>query len=132
MASASGLTTRTVAGRAGAEHQRADFAAADAAGLAAAAVDKQFLLEVPGCAIGTEEIAQGGAAALDRFGQHFTNPVGEPRAVGARQLARAPRRPDAGAEQAFRSEEHTSELQSLMRISYAVFCLKKKTKPTDR
>src|SRR3546814_8757967 len=28
-----------------------------------------------------------------------------------------------------RSEEHTSELQSLMRISYAVFCLKKKQKP---
>src|SRR3546814_2076321 len=31
-------------------------------------------------------------------------------------------------EPAFRSEEHTSELQSLMRISYAVFCLKKKTR----
>src|SRR3546814_10582313 len=35
-----------------------------------------------------------------------------------------------------RSEEHTSELQSLMRISYAVFCMKKKTnttnKPTNR
>src|SRR3546814_7911248 len=30
--------------------------------------------------------------------------------------------------QAVRSEEHTSELQSLMRISYAVFCLKKKKK----
>src|SRR3546814_5844125 len=31
-----------------------------------------------------------------------------------------------------RSEEHTSELQSLMRISYAVFCLKKKkTKPSN-
>src|SRR3546814_1808127 len=30
---------------------------------------------------------------------------------------------------ATRSEEHTSELQSLMRISYAVFCLKKKNKP---
>src|SRR3546814_2252097 len=29
-----------------------------------------------------------------------------------------------------RSEEHTSELQSLMRISYAVFCLKKKQKKT--
>src|SRR3546814_1644913 len=29
-----------------------------------------------------------------------------------------------------RSEEHTSELQSLMRISYAVFCLKKKTMTT--
>src|SRR3546814_17591207 len=35
-----------------------------------------------------------------------------------------------GAQPAFRarSEEHTSELQSLMRISYAVFCLKKKKK----
>src|SRR3546814_7621057 len=31
---------------------------------------------------------------------------------------------------AFRSEEHTSELQSLMRISYAVFCLKKKNNTT--
>src|SRR3546814_3360874 len=30
-----------------------------------------------------------------------------------------------------RSEEHTSELQSLMRISYAVFCLKKKKKHTE-
>src|SRR3546814_9923124 len=44
--------------------------------------------------------------------------------------ARFPRRRD-------RSEEHTSELQSLMRISYAVFCLKKKnnsiiTKPANQ
>src|SRR3546814_1457772 len=31
----------------------------------------------------------------------------------------------------YRSEEHTSELQSLMRISYAVFCLKKKKKQTS-
>src|SRR3546814_4490664 len=35
---------------------------------------------------------------------------------------------DQGADQADRSEEHTSELQSLMRISYAVFCVKKKKK----
>src|SRR3546814_2034341 len=35
-------------------------------------------------------------------------------------------RPVAGRRQGERSEEHTSELQSLMRISYAVFCLKKK------
>src|SRR3546814_4635880 len=35
-------------------------------------------------------------------------------------------RPSSG--RAARSEEHTSELQSLMRISYAVFCLKKKKK----
>src|SRR3546814_10235078 len=40
-----------------------------------------------------------------------------------RQSDRADRRPAAD-----RSEEHTSELQSLMRISYAVFCLKKKKK----
>src|SRR3546814_6776973 len=33
----------------------------------------------------------------------------------------------SGASAGGRSEEHTSELQSLMRISYAVFCLKKKT-----
>src|SRR3546814_12037437 len=33
--------------------------------------------------------------------------------------------PVAGQDEADRSEEHTSELQSLMRISYAVFCLKK-------
>src|SRR3546814_3787368 len=31
-----------------------------------------------------------------------------------------------------RSEEHTSELQSLMRTSYAVFCLKKKNTPTKQ
>src|SRR3546814_1960304 len=34
------------------------------------------------------------------------------------------------AQEPFRSEEHTSELQSLMRNSYAVFCLKKKKKTT--
>src|SRR3546814_6645462 len=37
--------------------------------------------------------------------------------------------PPAGA--GWRSEEHTSELQSLMRISYAVFCLKKKIQTTN-
>src|SRR3546814_10062250 len=36
-------------------------------------------------------------------------------------------RPRAAVHEVVRSEEHTSELQSLMRISYAVFCLKKKT-----
>src|SRR3546814_1543695 len=35
---------------------------------------------------------------------------------------------EQGAARQFRSEEHTSELQSLMRISYAVFCLKKKNR----
>src|SRR3546814_8393453 len=37
-----------------------------------------------------------------------------------------PDRDDIQAIEEIRSEEHTSELQSLMRISYAVFCLKKK------
>src|SRR3546814_8068306 len=37
-----------------------------------------------------------------------------------------------GAQCVARSEEHTSELQSLMRISYAVFCLKKQTKQKNK
>src|SRR3546814_1858136 len=36
------------------------------------------------------------------------------------------------ADLGIRSEEHTSELQSLMRISYAVFCLKKKKRNTTK
>src|SRR3546814_1639634 len=47
-----------------------------------------------------------------------------PRTFRARRLG--PRAPGSA-----RSEEHTSELQSLMRISYAVFCLKKKKKTTN-
>src|SRR3546814_9741530 len=38
---------------------------------------------------------------------------------------------DAADQHRIRSEEHTSELQSLMRISYAVFCLKKKKKKIE-
>src|SRR3546814_6651981 len=47
-----------------------------------------------------------------------------------REDGRGERRASGAAAQgdALRSEEHTSELQSLMRISYAVFCLKKQTK----
>src|SRR3546814_1564454 len=44
-----------------------------------------------------------------------------------------PQHPDLSSSRLERSEEHTSELQSLMRISYAVFCLKKKNKqPTTQ
>src|SRR3546814_9736853 len=46
-----------------------------------------------------------------------------PRSLVARPPTASARRPSARRQ---RSEEHTSELQSLMRISYAVFCLKKK------
>src|SRR3546814_3470388 len=47
--------------------------------------------------------------------------------IGPRDPQSMPRKAAiSGAKRAMRSEEHTSELQSLMRISYAVFCLKKK------
>src|SRR3546814_7306995 len=48
---------------------------------------------------------------------------GSPKSLELTNGVGDPAKPSAG-----RSEEHTSELQSLMRISYAVFCLKKKTK----
>src|SRR3546814_7532193 len=68
---------------------------------------------------------QGGAGGLllrGGFGRHEQSPLAAPltenqwpgRAVPAASEAQQP----------LRSEEHTSELQSLMRISYAVFCLK--------
>src|SRR3546814_5187430 len=53
---------------------------------------------------------------------------------GCRVTLSPPRAPCGGVEWVTvrpRSEEHTSELQSLMRISYAVFCLKKKTNQND-
>src|SRR3546814_4663648 len=57
------------------------------------------------------------AHQVDARGQSDAQPVGDqPRDFGLRPGIMR------------RSEEHTSELQSLMRISYAVFCLKKKTK----
>src|SRR3546814_2604867 len=73
----------------------------------------------------------GGAAPEEQILQHRTQrghvfgaagEVGEARIVGD---VLAPERA-ADAPEMLRSEEHTSELQSLMRISYAVFCLKKK------
>src|SRR3546814_2137276 len=76
-----------------------------------------------------------------RPGQHFLPPLpDDPRPLMV-QFASITTRPFAElqgilGERKARSEEHTSELQSLMRISYAVFCLKKKktnkTKQTYR
>src|SRR3546814_4540851 len=79
--------------------------------------EKAALLETPQCAI---EIL-----GRDRIGDVRIDPMATGRGLVA-ELARGHYRTAAG-----RSEEHTSELQSLMRISYAVFCLKKKntTKP---
>src|SRR3546814_1700950 len=53
--------------------------------------------------------------------------VVEAHSVDDGAVLRQPEQPGRGVT---RSEEHTSELQSLMRISYAVFCLKKKKHPT--
>src|SRR3546814_2916964 len=55
--------------------------------------------------------------------------VARQRRVGRKLVHEAHQRLGAGGfRRVLRSEEHTSELQSLMRISYAVFCLKKKNK----
>src|SRR3546814_3921498 len=62
-----------------------------------------------------------------RAGRSFGAPVA--RAVAA-LFEQADVAEDHRAVERLRSEEHTSELQSLMRISYAVFCLKKKKKAT--
>src|SRR3546814_10220624 len=55
---------------------------------------------------------------------------GRDEALTFEELAAASSRVAHWLEARGRSEEHTSELQSLMRISYAVFCLKKKNKNT--
>src|SRR3546814_9163742 len=57
--------------------------------------------------------------------------LGTPNTVHSRTPARRDRKACTSAGY-IRSEEHTSELQSLMRISYAVFCLKKKKHTTLR
>src|SRR3546814_9180304 len=67
-----------------------------------------------------EEAGTGRGAALVE-GRRVLRPVGTGEA-GRQQLHH---QRDVGAARAARSEEHTSELQSLMRISYAVFFLKK-------
>src|SRR3546814_9365090 len=79
--------------------------------------------ELPGTALPREERPTGATC----WGRFSTNHPGGSRHVAARRgmvgacvaSVNSPPRP--------RSEEHTSELQSLMRISYAVFCLKKQT-----
>src|SRR3546814_1195968 len=82
------------------------------------------------------DIVGGGGEGLDLFALVFGERVvpclgggfrhrGDERADGLRM-------PRDRGEADRRSEEHTSELQSLMRISYADFCLKKTTRPTSQ
>src|SRR3546814_239858 len=72
--------------------------------------DVPFVREVDHCAL--DDLGQGFHRLVLNYG--FMQPVDVPAAL----------------KRVTRSEEHTSELQSLMRISYAVFCLKKKTHNT--
>src|SRR3546814_2116429 len=80
-------------------------------------------LSLPGILAG---VVLGFARSLGEFGATITfvsNIPGETRTL---PLAIYSALQIPGAEGAFRSEDHTSELQSLMRTSYAVFCLTKK------
>src|SRR3546814_10315589 len=65
------------------------------------------------------------AAAGTYFAPHYAAPMMRSGVLPAAALRASPSL-DADQTSELRSEEHTSELQSLMRISYAVFCLKKK------
>src|SRR3546814_6537624 len=82
-----------------------------------------------------EGVGEGDEIAL-RIDHHLLHEPGAAFEEAAQQVRLARTRialdQEAGGEELLqvhrdRSEEHTSELQSLMRISYAVFCLKKKT-----
>src|SRR3546814_4264215 len=82
----------------------------------------QFLVGVGGAGADADRLRGGGRRG---DGEHGKGQQGCPRQIGDSHIslpcfARVMRQE--------RSEEHTSELQSLMRISYAVFCLKKKKK----
>src|SRR3546814_7564898 len=108
----------------------------------------RFLLGIPGIVIGGLTVDPAGAQQVsqDASRRAAIHPVADPAAMQA-WLSRVPLTRDfppdfsatlKGDAPAFvvemttspqcapRSEEHTSELQSLLRISYAVFCLKKK------
>src|SRR3546814_4726494 len=90
--------------------------------------------------IGVRRASDGMAVGL-RIGEHvmtITNEIGNHHytphwypsidlSTGERRILHHVLRFIEGHHPKYRSEEHTSELQSLMRISYAVFCLKKKT-----
>src|SRR3546814_6543126 len=96
---------------------------------------------LPGPLPTPESVAQmlefQGLSALSRF-RHDPSPQVKPPEPRSREMITgdpcrpATQKPIGEQLRRPRSEEHTSELQSLMRISYAVFCLKKKKKNKDK
>src|SRR3546814_7790720 len=76
--------------------------------------------------VGEGEGAEGDAAV-----ERQRHVAAELHGQAALRLRIVRRRPGGAGSGPVRSEEHTSELQSLMRISYAVFCLQKKNKEAN-
>src|SRR3546814_10082888 len=83
------------------------------------ALQKTLQAALPGLSINL-----GGTTSID------VTRAGVDKGYGLKRLSKESGVPLAGMLFVGRSEEHTSELQSLMRISYAVFCLKKKKQNT--
>src|SRR3546814_2205120 len=80
------------------------------------------------CRTRRRHVREGVRRLSERFGR--TPDFRRPTSPTAQNCASSTTLPTPYREQ--RSEEHTSELQSLMRISYAVFCLKKKNNKQNR
>src|SRR3546814_4465977 len=78
---------------------------------------------VAGIAAGLGGVARAGAGAVAQGARSMATRTASSLSQSARTGREAAWRATGGSP---RSEEHTSELQSLMRISYAVFCLKNK------
>src|SRR3546814_1493736 len=100
------------------------FRAADVAGHRAAGADDRVAADPHRR---DQRAVRSDEGVLADFGAIFEIAV-----IIAGDRARADIGPRTDADVAQRSEEHTSELQSLMRISYAVFCLKKKKKRNSK
>src|SRR3546814_9717366 len=100
-------------------------------GIAGRDSDASLSLEIS-CAVIPQPLSDRGQAVFSHTAIGPSGPSTQPQpsraASSASVSAATVRQPSARrlAASAGRSEEHTSELQSLMRISYAVFCLKKK------
>src|SRR3546814_1317367 len=84
----------------------------------AAAIKVRFFMRSP-------SNERSGFPVANRFGLQAEIETDYRKIVQSVKLSTSDEQGDMGAV-GLRSEEHTSELQSLMRISYAVFCLKKK------
>src|SRR3546814_2146122 len=82
------------------------------------------------CTVGGNLACNAGGPHAVKYGATRDNVLGLVAVTGSGEVIRVGSNTTKDAT-GYRSEEQTSELKSLMRISYAVFCLKKKTKHND-